>query len=63
MDRKELKASVKKAYSKGYHDGFNDACDTIMLANHKAMIDLIVDMKKSLKESEVEVVDEYEEEE
>ena len=63
MSREELKAAAKKAYGKGYYDGFNDACDTMMLNLHREIIDFLVDMKSSAKESQVEVIDEYEEEE
>ena len=63
MNRDELKATVKKAYGKGYHRGFSDACDTMMLHLHKEIVDYLVGMKKSAKESGVEVIDEYEEEE
>ena len=63
MNRDELKAAVKKAYGKGYHGGFDDACNTMMLHLHKGIVDYLVDMKKSAKESEVESIDEYEEEE
>lgn len=61
MDREELKAAIKKAYRNGYYDGFNDACDTMMLNLHREIIDYLVDMKKSAKKSEVEAIDEYEE--
>lgn len=60
MNREELKAAVKKAYERGYHEGFGDACDTMMLHLHKKIVDYLVDMKKSAKESEVEAIDEYE---
>ena len=60
MKREELKAAVKKVYGKGYHDGFDDACNTMMLHLHKEIVDYLVDMKKSAKESEVEAIDEYE---
>ena len=63
MNREELKAAVKKAYGKGYHEGFDDACNTMMLHLHKEIVDYLVDMKKSAKESEIEAIDEYEEEE
>ena len=63
MNREELKAAVKKAYVKGYHEGFDDACNTMMLHLHKEIVDYLVDMKKSARESEVEVIDEYDEEE
>lgn len=63
MNRGELKAAAKKAYGKGYHEGFNDACDTMMLHLHKQIIDYLVDMKKSAKNYEIEIIDEYEEEE
>lgn len=63
MNREELKAAVKKAYGNSYHDGFGDACDTMMLHLHKEIVDYLVDMKKSAKESDVEAIDEYEEEE
>lgn len=63
MNREELKAAIKKAYGNGYYDGFNDACDTMMLHLHKEIVDYLVDMKKSAKEYEVEAIDEYEEEE
>ena len=62
MNREKLKAATKKAYGNGYHDGFNDACDTMMLHLHMEIVDYLVDMKKSAKESEVEVIDENEEE-
>ena len=62
MNREELKAAVKKAYGNGYYDGFGDACDTMMLHLHKKIVDYLVDMKKSAKESEVEAIDEYEDE-
>lgn len=61
MNREELKAAVKKAYGKGYYDGFTDACDTMMLNLHKGIVDYLVDMKKSAKDYEVEAIDEYEE--
>lgn len=60
MGREELKDVVKKAYGKGYHDGFDDACNTMMLHLHKEIVDYLVDMKKSAKEPEVEAIDEYE---
>ena len=63
MSREKLKAAIKKAYGNGYHDGFNDACDTMMLHLHRQIVDYLVDMKKSAKEYEVEAIDEYEEEE
>lgn len=63
MNREELKDAIKKTYSRGYYDGFNDACDTMMLHLHKEIVDYLVDMKKSAKDSEVEAIDEYEEEE
>ena len=63
MNREELKAAVKKAHGKGYHEGFDDACNTMMLHLHKEIVDYLVGMKKSAKESEVEVIDEDEEEE
>ena len=58
MNREELKAAVKKAYGNGYHEGFDDACNTMMLHLHKEIVDYLIDMKKSAKESEVEVIDE-----
>ena len=61
MNREELKAAVKKAYGKGYYDGFTDACDTMMLNLHKGIVDYLVDMKKSAKDYEVEAIDGYEE--
>ena len=60
MSREELKAAVKKAYGKGYYEGFTDACDTMMLNLHKEIVDYLVDMKKSAKDYEVESIDEYE---
>ena len=63
MNREELKDAVKKAYGKGYDDGFNDACDNMMIHLHKQIVDYLVYMKKLAKESEVEAIDEYEEEE
>lgn len=60
MNREELKGAVKKAYGKGYHEGFDDACNTMMLHLHKEIVDYLVNMKKSAKESEVEAIDEYE---
>lgn len=57
-----MKAAIKKAYRNGYYDSFNDACDTMMLNLHKEIVDYLVDMKKSAKESEVEAIDEYEDE-
>ena len=57
MNREELKAAVKKAYGNGYHEGFDDACNTMMLHLHKEIVDYLIDMKKSAKESEVEVID------
>ena len=62
MNEEELKAAVKKAYGQAYHEGFADACDTMMLHLHKEIVDYLVDMKKSAKESEVEAIDEYEDE-
>ena len=35
MNREELKAAVKKAYGKGYHEELDDACNTMMLHLHK----------------------------
>lgn len=61
MNREESKAAMSEAYTKGYHEGFNDACDTMMLCLHKVIIDYLVDMKRSAKESRAEVIDEYEE--
>lgn len=49
MNREELKAAVKKAYGKGYHEGFDDACNTMMLHLHKEIVDYLVDMKKLAK--------------
>ena len=63
MGREELKGSIKKAYGHGYYDGFNDACDTMMLNLNREIIDFLVDMKSSAKKSEVEAIGEYEEEE
>lgn len=60
MNREELKATVKKAYGKGYYDGFNDACDTMMLNLNREIIDFLVDMKSSAKKSEVEAIDKHE---
>lgn len=60
MNREELKAAVKKAYERGYHEGFTGACDTMMLHLHKEIVDYLIDMKKSAKDYEVEVFDEYE---
>lgn len=60
MNREELKAAVKEAYNKGYHEGFFGACDTFISALQVAIIDIINDMKKSAKESETEVFDERE---
>ena len=46
MNREELKAAVKKAYGKGYHEGFNDACDTFLPALQAAIIGIVNDMKE-----------------
>ena len=61
MNREELKAAVKKAYGKGYHEGFNDACDTFLPALQAAIIGIVNDMKEPAKE--IETFDELEEEE
>ena len=61
MNREELKDTIKKAYGKGYYDGLDDACNTMMLHLHKEIVDYLVDMKKSAKDIEVEAIDEYEE--
>lgn len=60
MNREELKATVKKAYGKGYYKGYYDACDAIIPAIQMAMIDLAADMKKFVKESEVQAINELE---
>lgn len=63
MSREELKAAVLEAYQKGYHEGFADACDTIMPALTEATIDIVVKLKEAAQEAKAEVIDELEEEE
>lgn len=60
MNREELKAAVKATYDKGYHEGFNDACDTFLPALQAAIIGIVNDMKESAKGLEVETFDELE---
>jgi hypothetical protein len=63
MSREELKAAVLEAYQKGYHEGFADACDTIMPALTEATIDTVVKLREAAQEAKAEAVDELEEEE
>ena len=60
MNREELKAAVKKAYGKGYHEGFADACDIIAPALIGAVTSIVTKLKERAQKSEAEVIDELE---
>lgn len=62
MNREELKAAIVEAYQKGYHEGFADACDTIMPALTEGIINIVTALKESAQEAKAEVVDELKEE-
>ena len=63
MNREELKDAIKKGYSIGYDDGFRAACDDMMVHLHNDIVGVLDNMKKSAKDYEVDIIDEYEEEE
>ena len=63
MNREELKAAIKKAYEKGYHEGAGDVCDLIAQELFNAITNVMEEMKKAAQKCEVEAIDEYEEEE
>ena len=63
MIREELKDVVKKAYEQGHRDGFTYACDVIAPALTDATTKIVSKLKEKVKDIEVEVVDEHEEEE
>lgn len=62
MKEEELKDAIKKGYSMGYDDGFRAACDDMMVHLHNDIVSVLDDMKKSAKDYEVDVIDEYEDE-
>ena len=62
MNREELKAEIKKAYEQIYHEGFADACDVITSALTEAIISITTKIKEEAQKSEVEFIDEYEDE-
>ena len=63
MNREELKDTIKKAYEQGYRDGFVYACDVIAPALTDATTGIVTKFKERVKDIEVEVIDEHEEEE
>ena len=63
MNREELKAAVKEVYEQGYHKGFADACDATALASTEAITSIVKKLKERVKDIEIEIVDEHEEEE
>lgn len=63
MNKEELKSAVKKAYEQGYHDGFVYACDVIAPALTDATTGIVMKLKERVKDIEIEIVDEHEEEE
>ena len=60
MIREELKTALEEAYTKGYHEGFADACDTIMPALTEATINIVVKLKEAAQEAKAEAIDELE---
>ena len=60
MNREELKDAIKKGYSIGYDDGFRAACDDMMVHLDNDIVGVLDNMKKSAKDYEVDVIDEYE---
>lgn len=62
MSREELKAAIKEAYQKGYHEGFADACDVITPALIEATTDIVGKLRESAQEAEAEAIDELKEE-
>ena len=60
MIREELKTALEKVYTKGYHEGFADACDTIMPALTEATIDVVAKLKEAAQEAKAEAIDELE---
>lgn len=63
MNREELKAAIKEAYQKGYHEGFADACDTIVPALTEATIGIVTKLKEAAQEAKAEIIDELGDEE
>ena len=63
MNREELKDTIKKAYEQGYREGFAYACDVIAPALTDATTGIVMKLKERVKDIEIEIVDEHEEEE
>lgn len=62
MNREELKDALKKAYEQGHRDGFTYACDVIAPALTDATTGIVTKLKERVKDIEVEIVDNLEEE-
>lgn len=60
MSRKEVVKVIKEVYDKGYHEGFEDACDLISTHLTGSIGNLISELKESAKEAKCEVFDERE---
>lgn len=57
MNRKEVAKALKEVYDKGYHEGFEDACDLIQPHLTSSISNLIAELKESAKEAKSEVFD------
>lgn len=62
MSREDAVKAIKEAYDKGYHEGFEDACDLIPTYLTEFIGNLMSELKKSAKESKCEAFDMEEEE-
>ena len=57
MEREEIARIIKEAYDKGYHEGFEDACDLIPTYLTEFISNLISEIKECAKESKCEAFD------
>lgn len=57
MSREDIVKAVKEAYDKGYHEGFEDACDLIPTYLTGFIGNLMSTLKESAKKAKCEVFD------
>lgn len=57
MSREDVVKAIKEAYDKGYHKGFEDACDLIPTYLTEFIGSLMSTLKEKAKEAKCEVFD------
>ena len=61
MSREDVVKAIKEAYDKGYHEGFEDACDLVPTYLTEFIGNLTSTLKESAKKAKCEVFDMEEE--